>query len=275
MAWSKAKTAIVVGVGALLAIATATVTVREIEKKDLSWADDQRVWAMAWGEQDSTVLQKIPPAAVLIRPTRFPGKHSNLDSDFMILGDAASLTNILDVAYRSLNPREIIMPDDIPQGRYDYLLRGDHLLTPAQRKPLQDEIRKQFGLVAHTEMRETGVLLLEVKVPNHPGIKPGTDNQAHGFRSIYTARSFQKDETEIRSGRLGAWASMLSDYCDLPVLDRTGLTGRHDLFLKWKSDGGNKKAEREAINEALLDQLGLELVPSREPMEMLVVEKVK
>jgi hypothetical protein len=27
--------------------------------------------------------------------------------------------------------------------------------------------------------------------------------------------------------------------------------------------------------KALLDQLGLELVPSREPIEMLVVEKVK
>ena len=31
----------------------------------------------------------------------------------------------------------------------------------------------------------------------------------------------------------------------------------------------------EALKEALLDQLGLELVPSREPIEMLVVEKVK
>ena len=29
------------------------------------------------------------------------------------------------------------------------------------------------------------------------------------------------------------------------------------------------------LNKALLDQLGLELVPSREPIEMLVVEKVK
>jgi hypothetical protein len=29
------------------------------------------------------------------------------------------------------------------------------------------------------------------------------------------------------------------------------------------------------LNKTLLDQLGLELVPSREPIEMLVVEKVK
>jgi uncharacterized protein (TIGR03435 family) len=29
------------------------------------------------------------------------------------------------------------------------------------------------------------------------------------------------------------------------------------------------------LNRALIDQLGLELVPSREPVEMLVVEKVQ
>jgi len=44
--------------------------------------------------------------------------------------------------------------------------------------------------------------------------------------------------------------------------------------LRW-NETGNVEADHEALKQALLDQLGLELVPSRQPIEMLVVEKAK
>jgi uncharacterized protein (TIGR03435 family) len=50
-----------------------------------------------------------------------------------------------------------------------------------------------------------------------------------------------------------------------PVIDQTGLTGNYDFITG--AFGPNE------INQVFLDQLGLELVPSREPVEMLVVEK--
>ena len=59
-----------------------------------------------------------------------------------------------------------------------------------------------------------------------------------------------------------------------PVLNRTGLTGRYDVELHWEPTL-DPEAENHEIKQALLAQLGLDLVPSREPIEMLVVEKVK
>jgi len=60
---------------------------------------------------------------------------------------------------------------------------------------------------------------------------------------------------------------------DVPVIDRTGLTGNFSFDLDCaETDLQNRNWDK--VNEAL-DQLGLELVPSREPIEMLVVEKAK
>ena len=44
------------------------------------------------------------------------------------------------------------------------------------------------------------------------------------------------------------------------------------IDLKW--DWKDGESENEAFKQAVLDQLGLDLAPSREPVEMLVVEKV-
>jgi uncharacterized protein (TIGR03435 family) len=59
----------------------------------------------------------------------------------------------------------------------------------------------------------------------------------------------------------------------MPVFDQTGLTNRIALDLRWKKLPGETVVD--TTKRVVLDQLGLELVPSREPVEMLVVEKVK
>src|ERR1017187_10455239 len=74
MAWTKAKTAVVVGVSVLLAAGTTTLAVKKLAPSipsnlsttDLSWADDPRYWT-----SDSRVLAKLPPV-LIIRPTKFP-----------------------------------------------------------------------------------------------------------------------------------------------------------------------------------------------------------
>jgi uncharacterized protein (TIGR03435 family) len=56
--------------------------------------------------------------------------------------------------------------------------------------------------------------------------------------------------------------------------DRTGLADRFDIDFKWdEPDREHRKPK--APKQALLDQLGLELVPRRELFEMLVVERAK
>jgi len=60
----------------------------------------------------------------------------------------------------------------------------------------------------------------------------------------------------------------------IPVIDQTGLSKQYDYYLKW-DEKDRDHLNSTGLQRALLDQLGLELVPSREPIEMLVVEKMK
>ena len=70
-------------------------------------------------------------------------------------------------------------------------------------------------------------------------------------------------------------AELLETIFQKPVFDQTGT----DSFYEWKSKAemnpGTKGKSREDVWRSITDQLGLELVPSHEPIEMLVVEKVK
>jgi uncharacterized protein (TIGR03435 family) len=68
--------------------------------------------------------------------------------------------------------------------------------------------------------------------------------------------------------------SFLEGCFGTPVIDQTGLTQHFHIDFKWNERSGDDP-DHDALKQALLDQLGLELVPSNMPIEMLVVEKVK
>jgi hypothetical protein len=57
------------------------------------------------------------------------------------------------------------------------------------------------------------------------------------------------------------------------ILNRTGLTGTYNVNLEWPRCA-DQATEAQAVQTALYYQLGLQLVPAREKVRMLVVEKV-
>ncbi len=67
-------------------------------------------------------------------------------------------------------------------------------------------------------------------------------------------------------------AARLENWFDLPIVDQSGLSSRYNFEFQWASNlTGTKRVASTMRDE--LDQAGLELVPSREPIEMMVVEK--
>ena len=61
-----------------------------------------------------------------------------------------------------------------------------------------------------------------------------------------------------------------------PVVNQTGLTEKYNLLQKSMARNARRgNTEKDAFVRALSDQLGLELVPTNMPIEMLVVEKAK
>ena len=262
MAWTKAKTAIAVGVGMLLAAGTTTVIVEKVIRPeffgtDLSWADDPRAWKM-----DSTVLAKNP-SAVILRTTRFQHINGAAVSENRIEFENVSLRFLLGNGY-SCDEFRMVLPKDLPQENYDFMftlpgMPGDWLKT------LRVEIKKRFGLVAHLETREADVLVAKVTNSNTHGLKIASgseDQQAGNFRNVV-----------FKGAPIDSLTSWLEAITEMPVLNQTGLTNYYDITVKWKPLPGQSEAD--AIRQLLPDQFGLELVPSREPIEMLVVEKVK
>jgi len=108
--------------------------------------------------------------------------------------------------------------------------------------------------------------LLKVKNPNGPGLRPNS-----GKRPVQIG---SPGHVSAVNSTLSPLTSFLEEaYCKVPIIDRTGLSGHFDYELKWNPDADRRRHNLEALNEALNDQLGLELVPGREPVALLVVEK--
>jgi uncharacterized protein (TIGR03435 family) len=262
MAWTKTQTAIAVSVGILLAAGTTTVVMEKVSQPklsatDLSWLDNPKYWKL-----DSQVLNRLPSVLVL-RPTKFSQGGGSISTGKRALGMRVAPEDLLGDAY-GFNTARMVFNTELPETNFDFIM------TPPYEpfKPLQGEIKKLLGLTAHPEMREVDVLQLRCKVANHPGIKPGDKSN--------TGMSSGMGEIKIENQPIAALAAYLQGNFRIPITDHTQVRGRHNLTLKWAWNGKlSETEERSRIRQALLDQLGLELVPAREQIEMLVVEKVK
>ena len=257
MALTKAKTAIVAGAGLLLAVGTTTVTVKEIQKHH------RHPWQVE--NADTRILERVPPQ-VMIVPTIFtPTQRGFNMSNGKMLGMGQTVSSLLGAANQMSRYRVVYLTTS-PTGNYDFIANlrtGDE----ANREALRQLIEKQFHLTAHKETRETDILVLTLRSGNAPGLKP---NPSKSTSANSDAGAGYWRASNVSPGNI---AGRLERYFKIPVLDRTGLTGRFNVNLKWDEQVEGQNPE--AFKEVLLNQLGLELAPGREPVEMLVVERAK
>jgi uncharacterized protein (TIGR03435 family) len=82
---------------------------------------------------------------------------------------------------------------------------------------------------------------------------------------------------------LSRFAKILSPQLDHLVIDRTSLTGRFDIQVRWTPDTSDSldrssratpasSFDAPAIYSAIQEQLGLKLVPAKGPVEVLVID---
>jgi uncharacterized protein (TIGR03435 family) len=265
MAWTKAKITVVTVVGILLAGGTATVVVhqvnlhREIENQS---ADEQ------WRVPDikSDVVVKLPPE-VKILPTKFPGS-GNLsqgggpNSDKFV-GISQPVVNIIWAAYNWPQSR-VIFPAAQPRERYDFITTLDH----GSREALRQELKNKLGLVGRTETRDVDVLLLKVRNANAPGLLPPTPGQY-----CYLNHDGTRAEIKWANEPLSKLCEFLESGSPMPIIDQTGITGNYSVDIKWEEDG--QDPQHQALQQVLLEQLGLELVPGHQAVDMLVIENTE
>ena len=262
MAWTKAKTVVAVGVGVLLAAGTTTITIKEIQKhKTYSWEVPKASF---------DVLYKTPPQVVIV-PTKFSEDGGGVESNDRVLGIAQPIKEIVQAAYMKDRFR-IVISSDLPEGKYDYIANLPD--GAGSGKALQEELKRKLHVVGRLEQRETDVLVLKVVNSHVDGFKP-----ANSLR-----RSMQQPKSAAIMSGFGLFAGFdqpistlvpfLESRFKIPVIDQTGLPKHYDFNLTWDEKDRDHLNSAD-LQQALLNQLGLELVPGREPIEMLVVEKVK
>jgi uncharacterized protein (TIGR03435 family) len=254
MAWTKAKTAVAGGLALLLAAGTTTVLVKQFSPPSV----DESLWSV-----NPDNLAKAP-AVLIIRPTRYPGSSGSVDSGNKVIGRNMAAHSLFVRAY-NFSPYRMVLPPEAARQHYDLMLT----LASHQAESLREEIKRQLGLVARRETRLTDVLLLRARNPE----RLESRSSGGGPRARYSTADQFVGRIVVTNEPMSGLAVTLEGFFEKPTLDQTGLAGTYDINLQWKTRA--RRHEKEAAVLDQLNQLGLELVPGREPIEMLVVEKAK
>jgi uncharacterized protein (TIGR03435 family) len=262
MAWTKAKTVIVAGMVALLAAGTATVVVKKVvHPAEPSWANDPRIWQKNLPETLS-VLNKLPEA-ILLRPTKFPkeppdsveGFGTTIDGCIKDVRVNVDIRELINLAY-GMDPLDMArsqFPNDLPREHFDFLFT----MPRDVHEVLRNELETKIGLTAHRENLDADALLLKL-----------ADSKT------WERHINQKNQDAMQKETIDDFIPYLERMIGKPVVNQTGLTEKYNLLqIQWQTRAG--ESEKDAFVHALSDQLGLELVPTNMPIEMLVVEKAK
>ena len=278
MAWTKMQTVIVAGVGILLVAGTATVTVKEIqEHRTYPWQV-----ANPNSPEGVAALNNTPPEVMIV-----PSKYKAHIGDGSVSGYGSIIDDVLpqeqwrfigvhstpaEMIERAefngtpLLPSQIHYPPDMPDGYYDYIAN----LKTGSQQALQALIKKKFNLVGIYEMQDANVLLLELDHPNAPGLKTSTPLPAGEKRPM---DRISNGTIHYKNSSMTDLAFRLEWRLQIPVIDRTGLTGTYDMDI---SDLANDSTESpDDAKRWLFDKFGLKLVPTNMPIQMLVVKKAK
>jgi len=195
-------------------------------------------------------------------------------------GDAAiqsftyiSLRSLVTHAY-AIKDYQLIGPDWMQETRFDISAR-----MPAGARTrdvpamLQKLLASRFHLAVHRETRDLPVYALTVA---KGGIK------THAPDASDAPKMMPDGTTSMRGSGAGAGmvdlpgypmsaddlAALLSHAADRPVLDETGLSGKHEFKMVWHV------SDEFGLSDALREFLGLRLEPRKAPLEVLVVDHV-
>ena len=316
MAWTKAKTAVAACVIVLVVAGTTPVVVKEYnDHRTYAWELPPFPDASRDEPAADRELSALPPQ-VRILPSRYSqemylfgegGPFIYVDSNgitttndepwkFIAVGD--TLDDTVRTAYNiypwQAEPWTTVYLAKIPaKPRYDFISN----LHGSSRQPLQDLIKKKFGLVGKWELRNTDVLALRLSNPAASAFKPAgsllhesnmTPTNADQ-QMTYNSGWMEKPVTGrngviLRDTQFNCTIDYLLEHLSLeqlvfhlPIVNETGLTNRYDVTLSYPQwsprTDPNSDEWKNAWKDALFKQLGLELVLTNMPVEMLVIEK--
>jgi uncharacterized protein (TIGR03435 family) len=242
---------------------------------------------MPLGAQAAAAAQTFDVASIHINNTETDGRHHIIDdpaeSHFRTINLA--VRDLIQFAY-SLPASQILGgPPWIDYTTFDIDAKSDPLVdTQLRALPTEQALhRKQlmvqalladrFQLKVHQETRQLPVYALVV-AKDGPSFKPAKINGT-------TVDAGRTRLHVVGSGdTIGILARELAQVLGRVVLNRTGLSGRYDLSLRWTSDDAAAVAASSPdvppdIFTAIQEQLGLKLESTKGPVPVLVIDHIE
>jgi uncharacterized protein (TIGR03435 family) len=225
-----------------------------------------------WFAMNRDHLLKVPPGLVVFRPTHF---HDNTyriivtatykhDGHVVhwIMGRDLPLRIAIAVAY-SVNRATVVLPSYAPTNHFDFLITA--VDDPPAR--LQSAIRRELGLVAHKETRETAVLAIKVADPYRSSLTLSDPAEEPGVKIANQKLCF----THVQINDL---TDSFERATDIPVIDETELTNFYDFSVPWDTKTERQltfSASSRAAIDKMLNAIGLKLEADNAEVDLLLV----
>ena len=218
-------------------------------------------------------------AVATIRPSSGDVQFEH-DGAIETLPDALRMRDVtvdacIRLAYEVQNS-QILGPNWLDSEHFDIVAKTDSLTTRDQMKlMLRGLLADRFGLSFHNETREMRALILTVagtgaklKPAANPTDPPFRQNSANG--------------TVARSMPIQEFADFLAQPLHMPIVNKTGLTGKYDFSLDFtpylpergKNMDGTKPDAMYIVKSAMQDELGLKMEAHKTTVKVMVIDHV-
>jgi uncharacterized protein (TIGR03435 family) len=208
----------------------------------------------------------------------------------------ATLLDLICIAW-NVDSFQVSSAAALDHGDFDLTARLPDGATKDQfRTMLQNLLADRFGLKTHIESREfpayelmvakSGLKLKEA-VPGDaplptPNVSTGPDwpqlvpGRPTTTATLFSSGGYQVTRLRVQLEPLSMLPRFLPKQDSLPIVDKTGLTGKYSFALEYTTgtpaSDSNDIPIAPDLFTALKEQLGLELVRSKLPFDVVVVE---
>jgi uncharacterized protein (TIGR03435 family) len=147
-------------------------------------------------------------------------------------------------------------------------------LSEEQRLMLQALLINRFQLSFHREFKTGPIYVLE-KAHGKMKLRSPKDSSAPPWVGSNVGTAVNGDGIAGKNVSMSFLASRLSRYLQSPVVDGTGLKESFDFKQEYRDNNPNTQEEFDKSIMTSVEELGLRLVPSTGPVDMIVVDNAE
>jgi bla regulator protein BlaR1 len=170
---------------------------------------------------------------------------------------------------------------DSEDDRYEVEAKIDAETFASMRKMTPEQQHEKVALMEQSLLAERFNLKVHFEEQGEPPVYALV--VAKGGPKLTASKNGEPGQLSFLNDELTAQAITISQFAQSPlwtpigdrfVVDRTGLTGTYDFTLKWRSDPLDESGDLPPLFDAIREQLGLKVVESQAPREVIVIDHI-